>query len=409
LFISNNSIFFLPQGEASLQGAIVGMAQTYVGANNINLLMPNGQFGTRLQGGKDAGSARYIHTALNPVTSALFAKSDEAILRWCDDDGAVVEPKHYLPILPMILINGACGIGTGFSVQVPCYRPSDVVGALRRLLDGADPEDLPELEPWYRGFTGRVVKIGEGRWMSVGAWERTSPTRVRIKDLPIGVWTEDYKLFLEDLVEKNADVKGFEPEYTDEVAAFSVVFASPAALDARMRPSETHAHLLELELDLRLSSTKGLSTTNMYLFDDQGRVCKYASATHILAKYYEVRLEAYGARKTAVIAALESDLVHVSAKARFVQDVVAGVLGLMGAPRADVEAQLRRDGFPAKSESYDYLLNMPAHSFTAERTAQLLQQRGDMEAELSRVRGLSPSDMWREELRVLDEQFSDYF
>lgn len=377
------------------------MAQTFVGSNNVNLLLPNGQFGTRLQGGKDAGSARYIHTALNPVASMLFAKSDEAILQWCDDDGTVVEPKHYVPILPMVLVNGACGIGTGFSVQVPCYRPSDVVHAIRQLLDGADAQDLPELEPWYRGFAGRIVKVAEGRWMSIGAWERVGPTRIRIKDLPIGVWTEDYKLFLEELVEKNADVKGFEPEYTDEVAAFSVVFASREVLDAKLRPAEGNEHLLELEVALRLSSTKGLSTTNMYLFDHHGRICKYASPMHIVSEYFNVRLACYGDRKRAVIDALESELVHVSAKARFVQDVIDGTVPLMDVSRADVEAQLRAASFPVKSGGFDYLLNMPAHSFTAERKAQLLKQKGDMEAELERVRGTKPADMWRDELHVL--------
>ena len=86
-------------GEASLNGAIVGMAQDYVGSNNINLLQPNGQFGTRLQGGKDSASPRYIHTCLSPWTNSVYSRDDIPILNYLDDDGTPVEPTYYLSLI----------------------------------------------------------------------------------------------------------------------------------------------------------------------------------------------------------------------------------------------------------------------------------------------------------------------
>jgi DNA topoisomerase-2 len=94
-------------GEASLNGAIVGMAQNFVGSNNINLLIPSGQFGTRLKGGDDSASERYIFTLLNQITRAIFPKHDDAILEYLNDDGTPVEPRFYAPIIPMILVNGS--------------------------------------------------------------------------------------------------------------------------------------------------------------------------------------------------------------------------------------------------------------------------------------------------------------
>ena len=89
------------------------MAQNFVGSNNINLLDPKGQFGTRLQGGEDSASERYIHTNLNKLTRSLFPEADDGVLKYLDDDGTPVEPIHYTPIIPMILVNGSKGIGTG--------------------------------------------------------------------------------------------------------------------------------------------------------------------------------------------------------------------------------------------------------------------------------------------------------
>lgn len=80
-------------GEVSLQSTIVNMAQTFVGSNNINLLHPQGQFGTRMEGGKDAASARYITTYLNPLTRLVFHPADDAILKYLNDDGLQVEPE----------------------------------------------------------------------------------------------------------------------------------------------------------------------------------------------------------------------------------------------------------------------------------------------------------------------------
>src|SRR5204862_220440 len=114
-------------GEASLNGTIVNMAQNFVGSNNINLLYPSGQFGTRAEGGDDAASARYIFTKLEPIARTIFPPLDDAILQYLDDDGQLVEPEWYTPILPMVLVNGASGIGTGWSTSVPSYNPRDLV------------------------------------------------------------------------------------------------------------------------------------------------------------------------------------------------------------------------------------------------------------------------------------------
>lgn len=137
-------------GEQALAGTIVGLAQVFVGNNNLNTLLPNGQFGTRLQGGKDSASPRYIYTALAPITRAVFNKHDDAVLDYLNEDGATIEPTWYMPTLPMLLVNGSDGIGTGWSSSVPNYNPSDIIANLRRKMAG---EPMERMMPWFRGFT----------------------------------------------------------------------------------------------------------------------------------------------------------------------------------------------------------------------------------------------------------------
>lgn len=96
-------------GDTSLAGTIVGLAQNFVGSNNINLLEPRGQFGTRLVGGKDNASPRYIFTKLSPLTRMIMHPHDDALLNHEYDDNCKVEPQWYCPILPMVLVNGADG------------------------------------------------------------------------------------------------------------------------------------------------------------------------------------------------------------------------------------------------------------------------------------------------------------
>ena len=112
----------------------MGLAQTFVGSNNVNLLLPAGQFGTRNQGGKEAASARYIFTRLSPVTRHLFNEADDSVLTFLEDEGQPIEPRHYLPIAPLALINGAEGIGTGWSTSIPMFNPADIIANLKHMM-----------------------------------------------------------------------------------------------------------------------------------------------------------------------------------------------------------------------------------------------------------------------------------
>lgn len=169
---------------------IVNLAQNFVGSNNINLLMPNGQFGTRLSGGKDSASPRYIFTMMSPLTRFIFHPQDDPLLQYLNEDNQKIEPLWYIPIIPMVLVNGTEGIGTGWSTKIPNHNPRQIIRSLRNMIHGDDPEIL---QPWYKNFKGTVEKVGDTRYFTNGNVAIVEDVKIEITELPIGTWTQTYK------------------------------------------------------------------------------------------------------------------------------------------------------------------------------------------------------------------------
>ena len=205
-------------GEMSLCATIVNMAQDYVGSNNLNFLMPQGQFGTRQMGGKEAASPRYIFTHLNPLTRMVFNEHDDALLNYLEDEGMKIEPLYYAPILPAILVNGAEGIGTGWSTSIPCYNPLDLVQNLEARL--SDPKStFRRMAPWYKNFIGSITPQDQG-YQVKGLWSKKDRNTIEITELPIKKWTRDYKNFLEELMMQGETIEDLKEFHKDNTVHF---------------------------------------------------------------------------------------------------------------------------------------------------------------------------------------------
>ena len=187
-------------GEASLMGTIINLAQNYVGSNNINLLQPIGQFGTRLAGGKDSASPRYIFTLMSPLARMIFNENDDAILNTLTDDNQKIESEFYMPIIPMVLVNGADGIGTGWMTKIPNYNPREIVRNLRKMMKGEEPTDMV---PWFKTFKGTIEPLDHQRYVVNGEIATLSDTKLEITELPVKTWTNQYKELLESTLAGN--------------------------------------------------------------------------------------------------------------------------------------------------------------------------------------------------------------
>ncbi|RLN49417.1 hypothetical protein BBJ28_00012663, partial [Nothophytophthora sp. Chile5] len=425
-YVSEHSAYH--HGEASLQGTIVNMAQDFVGSNNIHLLSPIGQFGTRLMGGKDAASARYIFTNLEQLTRRIYDPLDNDVLQYLDEDGQSIEPEWYIPIIPMALVNGSDGIGTGWSSSVPNYNPMDIIKGLRQMINN---EEMTPLTPWYRGFVGHIVEktntrgSDTGNYVVQGLFEVTDDSTLVISELPVKLWTQTYKQFLEGLLEAGT-IKDFKENHTDTKVLFTISLEPKTLQDITNAPGG-------IVKKFKLESS--LSTSNMHLFDAAGHIKKYENPKEIMDEFYGIRLEYYDRRKRAMLQKLQDQIKLLSNKARFVLSVVEGKLTVNNRKKQELLEELIAEGYdqilpksskkstdeeePNESEEddtssiadasrgYDYLLSMKIWSLTKERVDKLRAELQDREQEHRVLEGKTFQELWVADLDSLEALLVD--
>ena len=362
-------------GEVSLAETIVKLANDYVGSNNINLLEPCGQFGTRLMGGKDASQTRYIFTRLSGNTRKIYDPRDDAVLNYLDDDGRLIEPEYYMPILPMVLVNGTEGIGTGFSCYIPPFNPEVIKANMLRILGGENPLDM---KPWFKGFKGKVYKDEGGLWVTEGVWKDTG-SRLKITELPPGRWTQDYKEYLDTLVEKKV-ITSFTNNSTTEDVDFEIF-------------GYTGKDMVK-ELKLR----KTFHVSNMHLFHPTKGICKYEKPEDILQDFMKLRREYYDKRKEYLIRVLETKATMCEYKSRFVTMVINGDIVVFRRKKQDLVNQLS-SLFPQINGSYDYLLNIKTVQYTDESVRELLEESDQAKKELDIMKSTTSENMWKNDIK----------
>ena len=371
-FVAEKSAYH--HGEVSLADTIVKLANDYTGSNNINLLEPCGQFGTRLMGGKDASQTRYIFTKLTKDARKIFDPRDDAVLHYLDDDGRSIEPDFYMPTLPMVLVNGTEGIGTGFSCYVPPFNPEDIKENIKRYLNG---EPIVSMRPWFRGFKG-VVHKEEDTWMMEGVWN-WSGSNIVVTELPPGRWTQDYKEYLDTLTEKKL-IGGYTNNSTTEDVHFEI----------------TEYAGKDLLKDLKLRKTFRVS--NMHLFHPTKGIHKYASPEEILQDFMELRLEHYKKRKAHLIDVLEKRADMCDHKSKFVSMVIEGKLVVFKRKKVELETEMSSI-FPNIDGNLDYLLNTRTVEYTEERVKALLDEATQAKEDLEKMLKTSHITMWKNDIK----------
>ncbi|OWK14393.1 hypothetical protein Celaphus_00001287 [Cervus elaphus hippelaphus] len=418
-------------GEMSLMMTIINLAQNFVGSNNLNLLQPIGQFGTRLHGGKDSASPRYIFTMLSPLARLLFPAKDDHTLKFLYDDNQRVEPEWYIPIIPMVLINGAEGIGTGWSCKIPNFDVREVVNNIRRLMDGEEP--LPML-PSYKNFKGTVEELAPNQYVISGEVAILNSTTIEISELPIRMWTQTYKeQVLEPMLngtEKTPPlITDYREYHTDTTVKFVVKMTEEKLAEAER---------VGLHKVFKLQTS--LTCNSMVLFDHVGCLKKYDTVLDILRDFFELRLKYYGLRKEWLLGMLGAESAKLNNQARFILEKIDGKIIIENKPKKELIKVLIQRGYdsdPVKAwkeaqqkvpdeeenedsdneketeksdsitdsgPSFNYLLDMPLWYLTKEKKDELCKLRKEKEQELETLKRKSPSDLWKEDLAAFVEE-----
>ena len=384
-------------GEMSLNGAIVNMAQDYVGSNNINLLKPSGQFGTRLMGGKDAASPRYIFTQLSDLTEMLYHPADAPLYKHLEDDGQTIEPTYYLPVLPMLLVNGSAGIGTGWSSTIYSYNPTDIINRLKDLLKGKTPD---RMVPWFKGFTGSVTAIpNTSKYAVRGKYNWISSNTIHITELPVGTWTNNYKEFLERATEgysafKKGDIVSIKSNYTDTIVDFQIQL-TPACASKLQTSGVEKAFKLVTNIDIG----------NMHAFSASGQMKKYNTELEILCEFFENRHALYHTRQQHLCQTLQKTCTALQQKIKFIELVVTGQFSFVDKRKSQLMEEFTKHAFV--QGAHQYLLTMPMWNLTQEKKESNQKELRETEMRLTTLINTAPESLWSYDLDQLQQKISN--
>ena len=402
-------------GEVSLNNTIVNMAQRFVGANNVELLLPIGQFGSRLQGGKDAAAARYIYTKTNPVARRIFPKADDAVLRMRTEEGQTVEPHAFVGIIPTALLNGCAGIAVGYSSTVPPVNPRTLVRAVRAHIDGT-PDAAPPLRPWYRGFLGTVEVSADGKSFAthgVARWD--GGRKVRVTELPVHVAVDKMQELLTRLAE-DREIASFTESHTDVKIDFeitlpfsthapaapgggggdtvSVVSAAPGGYTHDLRTAWP-----ALWKKLKLSQKRFLN--NMHFMGADGKVRKMAALADVLAAWIPERKDMYARRKAHQLAQLERQHAELAERARFIRQVLNDEINL----KQDEPALLARmAALGYATETCDKLLRLPLRQLTRTAVDKLEADARAAQEDHDKLQATPVAALWHADLDALEAE-----
>ena len=395
-------------GEMSLNSTIVNMAQNYPGSNNLELLYPSGQFGTRISNGKDASSTRYIFTRLSELTPIIYNEADNDNLNYLDDDGFTIEPERFVPLLPMILINGTRGIGTGWSTDIPQYNPIDILNSMHKLLKN---EPLEELTPWYRNYDGTFIRTGPKSFINLGVYQILNNNTLKILELPVGVSTEEYKEFLDKIVsgkEPKIDYVDNYENYSSDTKVCFIVLCRPKALEKLIlseEPDEYGCNKIYKEFKL----SKPVSLNNIVLYNTNFKLIRYDSPLDIITEFFNYRLVYYSKRKTSLLEKYNHKKDILENKIRFIQEQIDDIL-ILYKKKKDVlinELETRNYLKIAKntesSGDYEYLLSMRMDSVTDEKLNKLKEELDFISNKIIDLDSKSNKDLWNEDL----DEFTD--
>ena len=288
-----------------------------------------------------------------------------------------------MPTLPLLLINGAEGIGTGFSTKIPSFNPEDLKFCLEKLVDNPCYE-LPELTPWYRGFDGNIEKVEKNKWVSYGSYIITENT-IKVTEIPIGESIENYKQFLEK-IEADDRIITFKNNSSDTKVSFEI----------KMKKETLTQWEYEGTLEKHLKLTSNINATNMHVFDENGHLQKMETPQDILLSFYKTRNKFNILRKQYLVDKIKKELIIIESKVKFVKAIVNEELLVFKRKKQDITSDIKKMNL-YENPNYDYLMNMPIHTFTEETIDKLEKEYKTRQEEYNVIENTTIKDLWKQD------------
>jgi len=377
---------FYHHGGASLEGAIITMAQTF--KNSMPIFQGIGQFGSLRS--PEAGAPRYIGVTFNQNFRLLY--QDFELVNPQYEEGEEIEPKFFLPIIPTVLLNGGAGIAVGFATNIMNRHPVDLIDACLAILDG---KDIGVLRPWVNGFHGTFNQSQDGvnSWIVKGSYVVKNTSTVEVTEIPPSFTYEKYEALLDGLVEKGV-LTSYDDNSSERVN-YLLKFPRATLADLQKRGK------LDDTLKMQERESENLTT-----LDENGKLKVFGSADEIVRYFVAFRLGYYVKRKDHLLKVLGEELRNLENRARFISEIISGGLVINNRKRSEVEVDLRTMSFDKVDGSYGYLTSMPIHSLTHEKFEEINKLVASRRKTLEKIQKTSPDDMYRTDLRELRSKLS---
>jgi DNA topoisomerase-2 len=367
-------------GQVSLEGTIVTLAQNFVGTNNYNLLKPDGNFGNRFI--HEASASRYIFTRKSEWFDKFFIKDDYPVLVEQSFEGDRIEPRFYVPVLPLILLNGSEGVGNGFAQKILPRRLEDVVDAIKKILEG---KKVKRLTPWVKGYGGSINLLDDNKVEVHGMIELKNTTTILITEIPFQYDLDGYLKVLNTLMDKKV-IKDYNDKSDNGKFLFEVFVTREFTKDR---------DAYDIKDDLKLIKRM---TENFTCIDENNAIIEFADELELLKKYIEVRTEYYKKRKKYKLGIMEEDISILKNQVRFITGIVTDDLEVNNQSKAQIIHTLELRKFDKVEDSFDYLLRMPIWSLTQEKIVELKEKYKTLESKALELKIKTPEILWKEDL-----------
>lgn len=379
-------------GQVNMIDTVVGMAQKYVGTNNINLFAPKGIFGSRREGTES--EERYLSILMSPMTRSIFMEEDDTLLSHRVEDGKEVQPDWFLPVIAMALVNGCEGIATGWSTKITKYDPLGIIENLINILTGKEPKLLI---PWFRGFLGNVeIREGfEASYIVSGITTIVESGKVQISQLPPDTKFDKFKADL-DLLITSGDIKSYDERHRGDDIKFEVAF------------TEEKFQIAEKEgFNKFFKLFSSINTDNMHLIDEKGLITKYSSPNEILSSFCDFRLPFYEKRKIMLSKQLGEKMKKLENTKRYIVELRENKVSM----KQPLEEQVRARGYALPDdEKCNYILQLPYAYLMDMNTIDKLDTECKFITDaLKKLEGKTASELWIADLEALKQKLALFY
>jgi len=375
---------FYHHGDSSLSNAIITMAQKF--KNNAPLLEEEGQFGSLRS--PQPGAARYIGTKLSQNFRLIY--KDFELLNFKEEEGEVIEPHYFLPIIPTVLLNGSSGIAVGFASNVLNRDIKDIIDACLRVLD---QKKIGFIKPKLSNFTGQYIQDPENkkRWIIRGNFKKVNTSTVKISELPPSMTYEKYEDILDKLVDDKIIVS-YDDNCKDNID-YVIKFTRA---DLENLDDEKLIKILKLEE----SSTEIFST-----LDESGKLKIFETSEEIIEYFVKFRLTYYDKRKRHLLDKMNQELKILSNRGKFIKAIIDQKLKVNNVAKSEIIKGVEEMKLDLIDNSYDYLLRMPIYSLTKEVYDKLKADFIEKKDEIKKMEETEPKDMYVSDLNELKKKF----